>query len=90
MQTKGEIGWTARREDGTRREVYAKHVGNRWCFFERDRRYDNWNTLEVPLLEDWLELFDAVKRRIKRGKTRPEEEDRIRKVIQHRFPGTEL
>ncbi|MSR66526.1 MAG: hypothetical protein EXS24_04035 [Pedosphaera sp.] len=90
MQTKGEIGWTARDADGNRREVFAKHVGDRWCFYQRKGRYDNWNSLEQPPLEDWLELFDAVKRRIQRGKTRPEEEGRIQKVILQRFPGTKL
>jgi hypothetical protein len=43
-----------------------------------------------PPLEDWLELLDAVERRINRRLLRPEEEARVRKSIRERFPEAEL
>lgn len=83
---KGEISWKVRTAEGEKREVYAKHVGNRWLFFVRGQRFDQWEELPDPPLEDWLELLDAVERRVPRRRSPPEEPDRIRKVIRERFP----
>ena len=88
MSFKAEISWKQRTTDGTRREVYARRVGNRWEFFERERRFDVWQPLVQPPLEDWLELLDAVRRRIARRLLRPEDEARIETMIGERFPGT--
>ena len=52
----------------------------------RERRYDQWQRLEDPPLEDWLELLDGVRRRAARRLLRPEEEGRVRKLILERFP----
>ncbi len=87
---KAEIGWKGQTEEGIKREVYARHVGDRWMFFVREKRYDQWEPLEEPPLPDWLELLDAVKRRIARRLVRPEEEARLKKVISERFPGIEV
>ena len=87
---KAEIGWKGKTEEGIKREVYARHVGDRWLFFVREQRYDQWEALQEPPLPDWLELLDAVKRRIARRLVRPEEEARLKKVIGERFPGVEL
>lgn len=90
MGAKAEIGWKGRTEDGERREVYARHVGDRWKFFVRAKRFDEWEPLEHPPLEDWLELLDAVNRRVTRRLLTPDESRRVRKTIQERFPGTDL
>ena len=87
---KAEIGWKGKTEEGIKREVYARHVGDRWLFFVREQRYDQWDALQEPPLSDWLELLDAVKRRIARRLVRPEEEARLKKVIGERFPGVEF
>jgi hypothetical protein len=89
---KAEISWKRRIEGGTRRELYARHVGDRWLFYIRERRFDPWQALPDPPLEDWLELLDGVQRRIQRRLLRPEEQLRIQKAISERFPGatTEL
>ena len=87
---KAEIGWKGKTEGGIKREVYARHVGDRWLFFVREQRYDQWDALQEPPLSDWLELLDAVKRRIARRLVRPEEEARLKKVIGERFPGVEF
>ena len=50
-------------------------------FFEREKRYDEWQPLERPLLEDYLELLDGVKRRVARRLMRPEEEQRVKRMI---------
>ena len=90
MGAKAEISWKGRTDGGCRREVYAQRVGGEWRFFEREQRYDQWQPVTEPLLEDWIELLDAVQRRIARRLLRPEEEDRLRKAIRERFPGVEL
>ena len=90
MAAKAEISWKGRTTEGERREVYARHVGDRWLFYARERRYERWEPLDQPPLEDWLELLDSVRRRIARRLLRPEEEKRLVNTILERFPGTEL
>ena len=87
---KAEISWKRVTADGVRLQVYAHHVGRGWLFFARERRFDQWQTVAEPPLEDWLELLDAVQRRINRRLLRPEEEARVRGSIRERFPETEL
>lgn len=83
---KAEISWKRKTETGERLEVYAHHVGDRWKFYQREKRYDQWQSVAEPPLEDWLELLDAVRRRISRRLLRPEEEERVKKSIHERFP----
>ncbi len=90
MAAKAGISWKGRNPAGVRREVYAQHVGDRWIFYARERRYDRWEPLEQPPLEDWRKLLDSVRRRIGRRLLRPEEEKRLVKTILERFPGSEL
>ena len=90
MGAKAEISWKGLSCQGMKREVYARRVGGEWRFFEREGRYDQWQPLADPQLEDWVELLDAVQRRIARRLLRPEEEERLRKAIRERFPGIEL
>jgi hypothetical protein len=87
---KGEISWKGRDAEGEKREVYAHRVGTEWRFFVREKRYDRWEPLEQPPLEDWLELLDGVRRRVARRLLRPEEEPRVRRKISERFPEAEL
>lgn len=83
---KAEISWVRTTADGEKFQVYAHHVGNRWNFYIRQRRFDQWQAMEQPPLEDWLELLDAVRRRVQRRRLRPEEVQRITKVIRELFP----
>lgn len=87
---KAEISWRRRTETGERLDVYAQHVGDQWKFFAREKRYDQWQAVTRPPLEDWLELLDAVRRRINRRLLRPEEEERVKKMISERFPGENI
>jgi hypothetical protein len=87
---KAEISWKRDTEDGVTLQVYVQHVGRDWRFFARERRYDQWQAVEEPPLEDWLELLDAVRRRINRRLLRPEEEARVVKSIRERFPETKV
>ncbi len=87
---KAEIGWKGRTADGQKRDVYAQHVGKRWVFYAREQRFEQWQAIPNPPLEDWLSLLDAVRRRIVRRLQKPEEEARIRKVINERFPGVPI
>jgi hypothetical protein len=83
---KAEISWKRTTEDGTTLQVYAQHVGRDWRFFAREGRFKLWQVVEEPPLEDWLELLDAVQRRINRRLLRPEEEARVKQRIRERFP----
>jgi len=87
---KAEISWRRDTAEGVRLQVYARHVGRDWRFFARERRYDQWQAIENPPLEDWLELLDAVRRRINRRLLRPEEESRVKRSIGERFPHAEF
>lgn len=87
---KAEISWKRRTEDGVRIEAYAQHVGDQWKFYTREKRFDQWQAVAEPPLEDWLELLDAVRRRISRRLQRPEEEERVKKSIRQRFPDAEI
>ena len=90
MGAKAEISWKGRTAEGLKREVYARRVGGEWRFFSRAKRYDQWQALEHPPLEDWLELLDAVQRRAARRLLRPEEPERLKKIIHELFPEAEL
>ena len=83
---KAEISWRRVTDEGIRLQVYAQHVGREWIFFRREKRYDCWEPIEEPPLEDWLELLDSVRRRINRRLLRPEEEGRVKNRIRERFP----
>ena len=90
MGAKTEIGWKARGEDGIRRDVYARQIGDRWCFFVREKRFEQWEKMERPLLEDWMELLDAVERRANRRLMEPDEPARLKKIIKEHFPEADV
>jgi hypothetical protein len=87
---RAEISWKKRTEEGEKREVYAKHVGDQWLFYSREKRFDDWEPLTQPPLDDWLELLDGVRRRIGRRLLRPEEEERVIKAILLRYPEADV
>jgi hypothetical protein len=87
---KAEISWVRTTEEGGKFQVYAHHVGDRWIFYSRQRRFDQWQELKQPPLEDWLELLDSVRRRVQRRLLRPEEIQRIERSIRERFPEAKL
>ncbi len=87
---KAEISWKRRTETGERIEVYAQHVGDQWIFYARAKRFEQWQAIPEPPLEDWLELLDAVRRRANRRLLRPEEEPRVIKSILQRFPEAKI
>jgi hypothetical protein len=87
---KAEIGWTRKNEDGIRLDLYARRIGDQWRFFWRERRYESWQALERPPLEDWLTLLDSVERRVARRLARPEDVTRLKKTIREQFPETDL
>lgn len=90
MGQKAEISWRRTTDEGQKLQIYAHHVGTEWRFYSRERRYDQWQPIEQPPLEDWLELLDAVERRMQRRLLRPEEGPRVRKRIKELFPEADL
>lgn len=86
MAIKSEISWTRKTEDGQRIEVYARRFGGEWTFHWRYRRNEQWQEMKIAPLEDWLELFDAIRRRVPRKLYPPAELEKVRKIIRERFP----
>jgi hypothetical protein len=83
---KTEIAWKRKTAAGERRQVYAERVGDRWQFYIREERFEQWQPMPNPPLEDWQELLDGVERRVARRLLRPEEAERIRRTIAEKFP----
>lgn len=83
---KAEIGWTRRDEHGQRFDVYVQRIGGEWRFFKRSKRYEPWQSVAEPPLDDWLELLDAVQRRVQRRRSMPDEITRVQQAIRERFP----
>ena len=86
MATKAEISWKRITADGVKLQVNAQRVSREWKFSQRAKRYDQWQPVPEPPLEDWLELLDAVQRLITRRRLQPEHEERVRQRIRERFP----
>ena len=87
---KAEISWKRAAQNGVKLQVYARHVGHDWIFFHREKRFDVWQPVPEPPLEDWLELLDAVQRLVNRRRYQPDDEERLRSQIRERFPGAEI
>jgi hypothetical protein len=83
---KAEISWRRQTPDGGELQCYAQHVGRQWRFFQREKRFDRWQAVPCPPLEDWLALLDSVRRRINRRLLRPEEEGKLLKIISEQYP----
>jgi len=86
MAAKAEISWKRETGDGAKLQVYVQQVKREWKFFHRGKRYDQWQPVAEPPLEDWLELLDAVQRLITRRRYQPDDEEHLRRQIRERFP----
>ena len=87
---KAEISWKRVTDDGVKLQVCAQRVGREWIFSRRERRFDQWQSVPEPPLEDWLELLDAVRRLITRRRYQPDDEEHLRCRIRERFPEAEV
>lgn len=87
---KAEISWKRTTDDGTKLQVYAQHIGRDWKFFHREKRFDQWQPVAEPPLEDWLELLDAMQRLVVRRRYQPDDEADIRQKIRDRFPEADV
>lgn len=87
---KAEISWKRVTDEGGKLQVYAQRVGREWRFFARSKRFDVWQSVADPPLEDWLELLDAVQRLITRRRYQPDDEEHLRRRIRERFPEAEV
>jgi hypothetical protein len=83
---KAEIKWKRVTEDGEKLQVYVQRVGRDWIFYHRGKRFDQWQLVEEPPIEDWLALLDAVQRLVTRRRLQPDDEERVRRKIRERFP----
>ena len=87
---KAEISWKRVTEAGDKLQVYAQQVGGEWRFFHRARRFETWQSVPEPPLEDWLALLDALQRLITRRRYQPDDEKHLRRRIRERFPEAEV
>jgi hypothetical protein len=83
---KQEVSWKLRLEDGGKREVLARRVGNQWRFMERTGRYDPWVEIKTPSREDWETLLDGIRRRYQRRGYTEEDILAVERIIKERFP----
>lgn len=83
---KAEISWKRVTDEGVKLQVYAHRVGGEWNFFQREKRFDQWQPVAEPPMEDWLELLDAVQRLVTRRRLQPVHEEHVRRRIRERFP----
>lgn len=90
MGNKSEISWKRVTPEGEKLQVFARHFGREWLFHVREKRYDVWQRVEDPPLEDWLELLDGVRRRVNRRLLMPDDEERLLRMIRERFPEVKL
>jgi hypothetical protein len=87
---KAEISWKRRTEEGDKLQVYAQRVGGEWRFFQRGKRFDQWQPVADPPLEDWMELLDAVQRLVTRRRLQPVHEELVRRRIRERYPEAQV
>jgi len=87
---KAEISWKRVTDEGVKLQVYAHHVGREWKFFHREKRFDQWQHIPEPPLEDWMELLEAMQRLIVRRRYQPDDEEDVRKKIRDRFPDADV
>ncbi len=83
---KAEISWKRVTADGVKLQVYAQRVSRDWRFFARERRFEQWQPVPEPPLEDWLALLDAVQRLVVRRRLQPDDEARLHRRIKEHFP----
>jgi hypothetical protein len=83
---KAEISWKRVTEEGDKLQVSAQRVGGEWLFFHRGKRFDQWQPVAEPPLEDWMELLDSVERLINRRRLQPVHEELVRRRIREKFP----
>jgi hypothetical protein len=87
---KAEISWKRVTDDGVKLQVYVQHVGREWKFFHREKRFDVWQPVKDPPLEDWMALLDAMQRLITRRRYQPDDEVRLRKQIREQYPEADV
>ena len=87
---KAEISWKRMTDEGVKLQVYVQRVGRDWKFFHREKRYDVWQPVASPPLEDWMELLDAMQRLVTRRRYQPDDEKRLRKQIKERYPEADV
>ena len=83
---KAEISWKRVTDDGTKLQVYVQRVGRDWKFFHREKRFELWQPVPQPPLEDWLALLDAMQRLVRRRRYQPDDEERLRRQIREHYP----
>ena len=79
--------WTARDEDGRKREVRVTKFGGRWKFQAKYRDEEEWTYFEVPQLEDLRELREIVFRKYQRRRASAEDVEALDKMLRDRTQG---
>lgn len=85
-----DIEWVREDSDGEKIEVKAHQIRARWDFYWRPGRHYHWDKLEEPSLEDWLEVFDGVRRRAQRRQYPLDEAAKVAALIREKFPGVKF
>jgi hypothetical protein len=73
-----------------RGRLMPRKLVRNWRFFDREKRYDNWEPVLKPEFDDWIELLDGVDRRVHRRLLQPQDANRLRQKIKELFPGADV
>lgn len=87
-----EIQWTdTDPETGEKRFVRVERFAQRWNFFVRFRRRENWTKPRQITLEMWEQLLDGLERRYTRREGVSEADlQAVKRTIQHYKPPPSL
>lgn len=78
------IAWK-RLDEGRKVEIEVERgLDRQWTFYQRWGRNRPRMRFEAPI-EEWLELLDAVKRRVGRGLMKPKDVEALEEEISLRF-----
>jgi hypothetical protein len=81
-----DISWVRLDAEGNKLTVYAHQIRERWDFYCRARRHDDWEALLEPTVEDWHEVLDGVRRRTQRRQYAPDVADNLAATLRKRYP----
>jgi hypothetical protein len=82
-----EIAWTGEGPDGQKRQIRARSHADDWIFSTRAKRFDEWEVLASPSIEEWRMLLDGLRRRRGRHLAGAKDEARLLARIRRLFPG---
>ncbi len=73
--------WTARDEDGRKREVRVTKFGGAWRFQAKFKDETDWTYFDAPLLDDLRDLREIIFRKYQRRRASFEDLARVEQLV---------